>query len=274
MFLMVTNLEEVYHNYQLNDGLNISSIPREENPANSHHGHGFFFTTAEYINNYYAYGCNLRQVILPQDDINFRIVRVGNSFCANRIILGEKYSLYDPDTYERFGLHIEDNNQITKLASAEGNLEFLCKWKKLGITGHRSAARVDLASENGHVAILDFWFKTGKMFYSTKAIDAASRNGHVDVLAWWLKSGLKLKYTNLAVDWACAFGRTDILEWWKNSGLEIKYSDNAILWAYEFKQTAVQYWWLKSGLKQKAIDTVLENRREKLNKLLSYYIHE
>ena len=271
MFLMVTSLDEVYHNYQLNDGLNISPIPTEDDPANSHHGQGFFFTTAMHINEYFAYGCNLRQVILPHDDPNFRMVKVGNSFCANRIILGEKHSLYDFDTYKRFGLDIKDNNQITKLACAEGNLEFLYRWEKLGITGHRSAARMDLASENGHVDILDFWFKTGKVFYTMKAIDAASRNGHIDTLQWWLKSGLKLKYTVLAVDWACAFGHVDVLEWWKNSGLEIKYSDNAILWPYEFKQTAVQDWWLSSGLKQKSIDLILEHRWKKL---LSNYIHE
>jgi hypothetical protein len=280
-YFKITNKDEVHNGFVYKDGLNILEGRFNENTYDSCCPGGFYFTTLKFIHKYYEYGINLRIVYLPMDDLEFKMVKdpSGDKWRANRIILGEKYSLFDPKTYELFGLNIKANIYIVNFASEYGNVQFLQWWKQSGIDLDYSCSKaLNDASENGHVnilewwkhsgimlyyneypihrasyngnyVILDWWLKSGlELKYSEYAIAWASGNGHVAVLDWWLKSGLELKYNHDAMDTASKNGHIDVLNWWLNSGLELKYSNKAIEWAKINDQDLVLAWWKNSGL--------------------------
>ena len=250
-YFKITNSEEIHNGFVYTDGLNVLLEPFNNDPNESCVAGGFYFTTLEYINKFYSYGVNLREVFLPTDDPEFKMIKdpQGDKWRANKIILGKKYSLYDPKTYE-LGLDMTRNNKIIDLASKHGNIEFLEWWKKSALELKYSIDSMDLASRNGHVNVLEWWHKSGlELKYSTDTMDSASRNGHVNVLEWWHKSGLELKYFNLAIDLASSNRHVNVLEWWHKSGLELKYSTDSIDLASRNGLTDIREWWHKSGLK-------------------------
>lgn len=215
-YFKITNIDETHNNFTYIDGLNCMKDDFDE--RGEHVENGLYFTTIENIPKYYYIGINLREVILP-DDNEFKMIKVncGDKYRANKIILGNKYSLYDLMTYEMFGLNMEYNIHLVNHASEHGNLDFLNKWKLNNLN----------------------------LKYSSDAIDLASQNGHVKILQWWKDSGYMMKYTVNAMDWACEYGNENVIKWWFNSGLEIKYSINSLLLAFKNKHKNVLKWWKK-----------------------------
>lgn len=197
VLLKVTNETETHYDHVYHDGLNIlsgkfarygSCVPGR-----------LYFTNNKNIDKYYVYGIYLRVVYLPRDDPEFECVADDNDkWGANKIILSNRYSLFDPVTYDLFGLDMKKNTKLVDKASEVGDIEFLNMWRNS-----------DLFS------IIP---------YSSRAIDHASKNGHVNILKWWFKSGLSLKYTELAFDWACDFGRESVVKLWIDSGFNILWS--------------------------------------------------
>ena len=124
------------------------------------------------------------------DKLDFKIVEDSyyHVLRTNKIILGPVHSLFDPDTYTKFGLKIEDNEYIVDFASRANNIQFLDLWKKSG------------------------W----KLSYTSDSLDYASARGHIDVLNWWINSGFELLYTSNAIDLAFESGHIDILDLWKS----------------------------------------------------------
>lgn len=104
MYVKVTNEEENHNGYQYHDGLNILDKPFEV--SGSCVPGGLYFTTVEYIHQFYNYGINIRIVKMPVDYPDFKAVRDpgGDKWRANMIILEEKYSLLEPETYHKLGL--------------------------------------------------------------------------------------------------------------------------------------------------------------------------
>jgi hypothetical protein len=173
-----------------------------------------YFTTIEYIPKYYYLGTILREIIIP-DDSNFQIINFDDKFRTDKIILGEKYCLFEPETYQRFDLNMEYNIHLINTASANGDINFLIKWEK------------------------NNW----NLKYSSDAMDLASENGHIDVLEWWKNSGFKLKYTECAFNWANECGQISVLDWWSNNNFEIKCSPKSILAAVKNGHNHIADWW-------------------------------
>ena len=98
LFVKITNLEEKHYNHQYVDGLNVLVEPFSE--TGSCASAGFYFTDIEHVHEFIHYGVNLRVVELPYSEIDFKCLPDGNGkWRANKIILGEKYSLADFETY-------------------------------------------------------------------------------------------------------------------------------------------------------------------------------
>ncbi len=58
-----------------------------------------------------------------------------------------------------------------------------------GITRRCPTHPMDLASENGHIAVLDWWLTNApELHWSEESMDKASKHGHVAVLDWWASS--------------------------------------------------------------------------------------
>jgi len=188
-YFKITNRKEIHHDFPYKDGLNILDKPFET--EGSCVEGGLYFTMIEYLHQYYEYGIYIREIFLPETDPDFQMVRDpnGDKWRANKIILGNRYSLLDPETYNIFGLDIERNSPV-----------------------------VDIASKYGSILLLE-WYKknksTTKLKHTSMSMDDASGKGHVDVLQWWLDSELKLKFTNDALINAAEKGRIDVLNWWK-----------------------------------------------------------
>src|SRR5207244_1313830 len=87
-------------------GLNVLQERFNDDPVMGCVAGGFYFTTLEYIPIFYSWGIYLREITLPIDDPDFKMVQdpSGNKWRANKIILGKRYSLLHPDTYEKFSL--------------------------------------------------------------------------------------------------------------------------------------------------------------------------
>lgn len=205
---------------------------------------GQLITTLEYIPKFFFIGVDMYEIKLPSKNL---LIERDPDVCGwrtNKIILGKKYSLFDPETYKKFGWKMEDNHHLVDNASATGNIDFLNYWIKTGLNLKYSVEALVRASENGHVNVLNWWLASKlEMRYTENAMDWASMNGHIDVLIWWLKSGLPLKYSECSMDWASERGNTEVLIWWKNSGLTLKYSGNSMYWASGNGHVNVLEWW-------------------------------
>jgi len=254
-FYKITNKCEKHYDFQYKDGLNELEEPFDDDATHSCVKGGLYITTLQYIVNFYEYGVNLRKVILPVNDPEFKIVKdpQGNKWRVNKLILGEKYSLYDPKTYELFGLDISDNNYIIRWALAYENISFLNWWidskQNLIFNGNTINMMFCAASKNGKVKSLQWLKKSSiKVTYDQDSIDLASASGHANVLDWWLKSGLELKYSSYAMNTASENGHIYILEWWKNSGLKLDYTHDAIKKAINKNNISLLEWWIYSGL--------------------------
>lgn len=99
LFFKITNQLENINGFQYTDGLNVLDKPFDEH--DSWVANGFYFTDVEHIGDFINSGCYLREVRLPVNHDDFQMVCYGNDrFITNKIILGERYDLSDPATYE------------------------------------------------------------------------------------------------------------------------------------------------------------------------------
>jgi len=170
---------------------------------------------------------------LPIDDPDLKVHwdQTKCKFRANKIILGKKYSLFNPKTYKKFGCSITDNKYILSHASALGHIKFLNWWKCHGIALKYSRRAIDLASKYGQIETLHWWRMSGYRFkFSHKAMDPASKHRHIVVLNWWISYVPKkmLKYSINAIIYAA----NDMIRiWWTRSKLpfRIPISDRAKL---------------------------------------------
>ncbi|KAG6087226.1 hypothetical protein E4U30_001327 [Claviceps sp. LM220 group G6] len=105
--------------------------------------------------------------------------------------------------------------------------------------------------------VLDFW-KNSKWFrekhvYDAEAVDGASKNGHVRILDWWWRrSSLPLRYTEAALEQASGRGHLLVLEWWRDAAAQdeeiVLRPGRALLWATQHGHANVLKWWDASGI--------------------------
>ncbi|KAK3191402.1 hypothetical protein K4F52_002613 [Lecanicillium sp. MT-2017a] len=105
--------------------------------------------------------------------------------------------------------------------------------------------------------VLDYW-KQSRWFrdrhmYDTEAVDGASKNGHVRILDWWWRrSGLPMRYTETALEQASGRGHLLVLEWWRDAAAQdegiVLRPGRSLLWATQHGQADVLRWWDASGI--------------------------
>ncbi|KAI9348937.1 hypothetical protein DFJ73DRAFT_834325 [Zopfochytrium polystomum] len=91
----------------------------------------------------------------------------------------------------------------------------------IGLDGVYSRTSFTLACTKGHLSRVD-------LSLSSQAMASASENGRVAVLQWWKESGYDLKFTEWAIVAASLNCHIAVLDWWKDSRLELKYSSYAM----------------------------------------------
>lgn len=143
--------------------------------------------------------------------------------------LGPVHSLFEVETYEKFGLNIVQNNYLMDFASYYNRTDLLEWCANSGMEFKYTCDAIDWASANGHTETLNWWFNSGlNLIYSNYAMDMASKHGHVKILKCWINSGFELKYTRLAIYNAFFNNKFESLIWWTKSGLKIPYCNEEI----------------------------------------------
>ncbi|PNY25553.1 Uncharacterized protein TCAP_04505 [Tolypocladium capitatum] len=105
--------------------------------------------------------------------------------------------------------------------------------------------------------VLDYWKQSrwfrDKHAYDAEAMDGASKNGHVRILDWWWRrSGLSLRYTETALEQASGKGHLLVLEWWRDAAAQdesiVLRPGRSLLWAAQHGRAHVLRWWDASGI--------------------------
>ena len=127
IYYKITNAKENHHGFQYKDGLNVLKEEFNDNPNNHYGAGGLYFTDVKNIFRFLNYGIYLREVILPINDSNFRMVVDENKYRANMIILGKKYGLDKIETIKMLiekgaDIHV-DNDFALRYSASIGYLE-------------------------------------------------------------------------------------------------------------------------------------------------------
>ncbi|PGH11138.1 hypothetical protein AJ80_07240 [Polytolypa hystricis UAMH7299] len=113
------------------------------------------------------------------------------------------------------------------LAAQSGRTASLDWWDKSGIPYSHSESVARIASSQGHVPVLDLWFrlKSNKLIFDNQVLVGATKNGHVDVLEWWKRSGLRVEFRTCdieeALEDAVSGAEERVRQWWERNGLNL-----------------------------------------------------
>ena len=99
MYFKITNREEKHNGMQYQTGLNVDILPFNDNPKASCVPGGIYFSDEKNICGFLTYGQWIREVTLPEDA---KVVKdpSGGKWRANKVLLGERRDLRDPNTFK------------------------------------------------------------------------------------------------------------------------------------------------------------------------------
>lgn len=118
------------------------------------------------------------------------------------------------------------------LAAQSGRTNSIAWWETSGIPYAHEDGVARLASQHGHVPVLEMWhsFKGSKMIFDNQVLVGATKNGHAGVLQWWKevsrKSGMRVEYKTCDIEEAMedavgGGGEGEVREWWGRNGLNL-----------------------------------------------------
>lgn len=118
------------------------------------------------------------------------------------------------------------------LAAQSGRTNSIEWWESSGIPYSHEDGVARLASQHGHVPVLELWhhLKGSKMIFDNQVLVGATKNGHAGVLQWWKdvsrKHGLRVEYKTCDIEEAMedavgGGGEGEVREWWGRNGLNL-----------------------------------------------------
>ena len=193
MYVKITNNNETHNGFIYHDGLNELLEPFNSDPAQSCVSGGLYFTDIMNAHKYYNYGIYIRIISLPQDDPYFKIIKdpSGDKFRANKIILGERYPLCDPNTYKVLNIKMPSINFLIECAVKEGNIDCLGILRKLYFVNDDEIESFCeqiyyTGALEGNIDMLQRVYNICPILAtsSTSIINNAARRGNLNVLNW------------------------------------------------------------------------------------------
>jgi hypothetical protein len=196
MYFKITNSEENHHNLQYKTGLNIDPIPfRKEGSCVPG---GIYFTTPEFICEFLSMGIWIREVTIPEDAEMVQDPD-GNKWRASKVILSERRSLSDIDTWKWLienGANIHARDDLALIwASEKGHLEVVKYLVENGANIHaRDDYALGLASRNGHLEVVKYLVENGANIHARDdyALRWASEKGHFEVVKYLVENGANI----------------------------------------------------------------------------------
>nr|URM62439.1 ankyrin repeat domain containing protein [Mimivirus sp.] len=191
VYYKITNRRENHHGFQYRDGLNILIEPFQE--IGSCVPGGFYFTTAQHIFKYISYGVYLREIYLPKENSEFKMVKdpQGDKWRANQIYFGNKYKLCRLETFrmmDKLGVDFKTcNNELIVWASYYNHLGILKFLVKKGCDPSiNNNYAIKTAAELGHYGMVKYLVEQGVDYHCDNdyAIRMSASNGHFNIVKY------------------------------------------------------------------------------------------
>jgi hypothetical protein len=163
-YYKIFNEEDKHNGFQYVDGLNVDSVPFNDNPNDSCVEGGFYFSDADHICNFVEYGNYIREVTLPDDA---KMVKDGNKWRANKLFLNERKDLRKVETWEWM---------IKQVINIHAGNDYALSW----------------SAYHGHFDIVKFLVENGADIHADDdyALRYSTEKGHKEVVEY-LKSKMK-----------------------------------------------------------------------------------
>lgn len=217
-FFKIISDDMKHYDYQYHQGLNILEDEFNDNEHDLCGKGGFYITTHHHIHNFYICGHYLCPITLPFENKDFRILRVGNKYRVNMLIINEKYSLNDLDTYLCFNIEL-DFLRLGKIISSKELYDKYVGSGKDILSQYKLIDNVSYVHNEYAIQILHWWKNNNcDIKYSSFAFDNALQYKNIPVLDWWINSELEIKYTGYTLDMTIATANEQFKEWLKKNG--------------------------------------------------------
>ena len=173
IWFKITNENEYHNDHQYQTGLNVLNKKFNDDAKKSCSPGGLYFTDIKNIFKFLNHGIYLREITLPTDDPEFMMIQDpdGDKWRANKIILGKRWSLCDPETLrfllipaEGNGTDVRNKNDAIIWAYHQnllGNLEIAELFLKAGADSDYLAG---FAFNKGNISLIEFLIKNNVDF--------------------------------------------------------------------------------------------------------------
>ncbi|QGR53608.1 ankyrin repeat-containing protein [Moumouvirus maliensis] len=243
LYFKITNENECHHGFQYKDGLNILEGEFNDNPQDYCVPGRLYFCEPKDIHHYLHYGVYLREVYLPVDNPNFKMIMNRlKIYGANMIILGKKYYLNDLNTWKYMiecGLDIHYNdNEPLKTAIYNGYLEIVKNLIKCedSFLAYNKICRNSIvyAVNGGYLDIVKRLINLSSTYNDlTYALMHSSLSGNLEMIQFLIDRGANIHANNdIAVRNASLKGHLEVVKYLVSIGANVHTTENyAIRWA-------------------------------------------
>ena len=207
MYFKITNARENHNNFQYTDGLNILEEKFNDDPYQSCCAGGFYFSDAKNIFKFLSYGIYLREITLPSEDPNFKMIKdpQGDKWRANMVVLGKRYDLFSVDTFKFLlekGADIHaDNDYALQYSARCGYLDivkFLIEEKGADVHANYNKA-IRSSIKYNHLNVVKYIIKEGGgniHANNDEAFILSIEYNHFDIIKFLLESGANIHAQN------------------------------------------------------------------------------
>ena len=230
-YYKITNKSENHYEFQYKDGLNVLIEPFNDNPGDSCCEGGLYFTDIKNILKFVSFGCYVREVFLPLDDPDFKMVKdpSNDKWRANKIILGQKYNLWDVKTLELLrqkGTNDEHFKYLLNDACAYGYSEIIKYFVENNLIDYKENYYIyslSRACENGHYEIVKLLVEKIKIptYRYGMPLYFACIHGHYKIVELFVESGVDISTNNETLNGACVRGQFDIVKYLVGKGANV-----------------------------------------------------